>query len=235
MEQQNDHSQDQSEAHGGYRERTDRGKDKNPERTPASREQRKGLDGQKTLKDYNINGGETIEMTALLLGGTKNKSLSPTSMNVGRETKRKDSEPYIDVSGLEEKKFESAASEEETVIKKQWMKSMMKEMKDCTDDISEFEKTMTGMIFEMTEVKVSMNKMSDAFSNIVDESQRRDQRFEELWIRINEDIRTREQRTEARIAGIEKHIDAKIEEKFTDLEARMGAVEKIRSKRKDLP
>ena len=41
-------------------------------------------------------------MTALLLGGTKNKSLSPTSMNVGRETKRKDSEPYIDVSGLEE-------------------------------------------------------------------------------------------------------------------------------------
>ena len=93
---------------------------------------------------------------------------------------------------------------------------------------------LTGMIFEMTEVKVSMNKMSDAFSKIVDESQRRDQRFEELWIRINEDIRTREQRTEARIAGIEKHIDAKIEEKFTDLEARMGAVEKNQEQTKRL-
>ena len=98
-------------------------------------------------------------------------------MNVERETKRKASEPYIDVSGLEEEKFESAASEEETVKKKQWMKSMMKEIKDCTDDITEFEKTMAGIKFEMTEVKVSMNKMSDAFSKIVDESQRRDQRF----------------------------------------------------------
>ena len=80
--------------------------------------------------------------------------------------------------------------------------------------------------------------MSDAFSKIVDESQRKDQRFEELWIRINEDIRTREQRTEARIAGIEKQIDTKIEEKFTYLEVRLSAVEKkkkIRSKQKDLP
>ena len=137
----------------------------------------------------------------LLLGGTKNKSLSPTSLNVERETKRKASEPYIDVSGLEEEKFESAASEEETMIKNQWMKSMMKEIKDCTDDISEFEKTMTGMKFEMTKVKVSMNKMSDAFSKILDESQRRDQRLEELWIRINEDIfglENKEQKQESR-------------------------------------
>ena len=36
-------------------------------------------------------------------------------MSVERETKRKASEPFIDVSGLEEEKFESAASEEETV------------------------------------------------------------------------------------------------------------------------
>ena len=82
-------------------------------------------------------------MTAVLLGGTKNN---------GRETKRKASEPYVDVSGLEDEKFESAASEEETVTTKHWMKSMMKEIKDRTDDISEFEKTMTGMKFEMAEV-----------------------------------------------------------------------------------
>ena len=50
MDRQDDHSQDQSEAHGRYRERTDRGKDKNPERTPASREQRKGPDGQKNAE-----------------------------------------------------------------------------------------------------------------------------------------------------------------------------------------
>ena len=134
-------------------------------------------------------------MTGLLLGGTKNKSLIPTPMNVERKTKRKASEPYNDVSGLEDEKFESAASEEETVTTKQWMKSMMKEIKDRTDDISEFEKTMTGMKFEMKEVKVNMNKMSDAFSKIVGESQKTDQKFEELFIRIHEDIRARDQKT----------------------------------------
>ena len=98
-----------------------------------------------------------------------------------------------------------------------------------TDDISEVEKTMTGMKFEMVEVKVNMNKIADAFSKIVDESERRDQKFEELFKGINEDIRARDKRTEARIAEIEKHIDAKIEEKFTDLEARISTVEKNKS------
>ena len=171
-----------------------------------------------------MNEGETIELTALPLGGTKNKCPSPTLMSVERETKRKAFEPYIHISGLQEEKFESAASEEETLTTKQWMKSMMKE-KNRTDDISEFEKTMTGMKFEMTEVKIKMNKMPDALSKTVDESQKRDQRFEELVESINEDIRVREQKTEAKIAGIEKHIDAKIEEKFTDLEERIRAVE----------
>ena len=43
----------------------------------------------KTLKDYSVAGEETIEMTALLHGGTKNKSLSPTSMEAERDKKRK--------------------------------------------------------------------------------------------------------------------------------------------------
>ena len=70
-------------------------------------------------------------------------------MNVERETK-----------SLEEAKFESAASEEETVTTKQWMKNMMKEIKDRTDDISEFEKTMTGMKFEMAEVKINKHEQN---------------------------------------------------------------------------
>ena len=40
-------------------------------------------------------------------------------MNVERETQRKASEPYIDVSGLEDTKFESVASEEDAGTMKQ--------------------------------------------------------------------------------------------------------------------
>ena len=49
-------------------------------------------------------------MTTFLLGGTKHKSLSPP-MEDERDKKRKESEPYIDVSGLEEEKQKSSYNE----------------------------------------------------------------------------------------------------------------------------
>ena len=103
---------------------------------------------------------------------------------------------------MEEEKLESAASEDENRYNEKRMKSMMKDLKNRTDDISEFEK-MTEMKFEMEGVKVNMNKMSDALTKILDESQRRHQKIEELFIMINEDIRTRDKRTEARVEVIE--------------------------------
>ena len=87
---------------------------------------------KKNLKEYNMNGKETIEMTALLIGGTKNKGLSPASKKEERNTKRKASEPYIDVSCLEEDRSTSAASEEEMGKMMQWMRITMKEIKDRT-------------------------------------------------------------------------------------------------------
>ena len=47
----------------------------------------KVLMDKKTLKDYNMTGGETIEMTTFLLGGTKHKSLSPTPTEAERDKK----------------------------------------------------------------------------------------------------------------------------------------------------
>ena len=100
------------------------------------------------------------------------------------------------------------------------------EMKERTDDISEFERSMTGVQLEMNEVKVNMNKVADALSKMTDESQTRYQKFEEFIKRINEDMRARDLKTETRIEGLEKRTDNKIEEKFTDLEMRISAVEK---------
>ena len=40
------------------------------------------------LKEYGISEGETIEMTAKLLGGTKHKSLSPKPMDTERDKKK---------------------------------------------------------------------------------------------------------------------------------------------------
>ena len=71
------------------------------------------------LKEYGLSGGETIEMTAKLLGGMKHKSLSPKPMNTERERKkRKESEPCIDVGGFDDESPEINPDEEPTDTKK---------------------------------------------------------------------------------------------------------------------
>ena len=49
----------------------------------------KVLTADTTLKNSYISGGVTIELTALLLGGAKHKSLSPTPMDAEREQEKR--------------------------------------------------------------------------------------------------------------------------------------------------
>ena len=46
----------------------------------------------------------------------------------------------------------------------------MKELKERTDDVSEFERSMTTVQLEMKEVKVNMNKVAEALSRISDDN-----------------------------------------------------------------
>ena len=103
---------------------------------------------------------------------------------------------------------------------------MMKELKERTDDVSEFERSMTTVQLEMKEVKVNTNKVAEALSRISDDNHTRDRKFEELIKRINEGLHERDLKTDKKIKGLERHIDTKIEEQFADLEKRISAMEK---------
>ena len=75
---QDDHSYDQSAAHGGKREEADKEKTKMPkEHQHLVSRGRASMDKRK-LQEYSMNEKETIEMTALLVDGKKNKGCSPT-------------------------------------------------------------------------------------------------------------------------------------------------------------
>ena len=78
--------------------------------------------------------------------------------------KRKESEPYVDVDGLEDERSEvmSEEEEEEEAAAKKWMRSMMQELKQRRDDVSDFEQSMTAVQLEMKEVKLNMNKVAEA-------------------------------------------------------------------------
>ena len=101
----------------------------------------------------------------------------------------------MDVGGLEEERPEPATEVEEDTAKK-WMKSVMKELKERRDDVSDFERSMTTGQLEMKEVNVNMKKVAEALSKITDDNHTRDRKFEELITKSNEELHERETKTD---------------------------------------
>ena len=110
------------------------------------------------LKEYGLSGEETIDMTSKLLGGMKHKSLSPKPMDTEREKKkRKESEPCIDVGGLEDENPQ-ANPDEDTADTKKWMTDTIRELKERSDEVSDLERSVSSMQWDMGEVKGEFNQ-----------------------------------------------------------------------------
>ena len=133
----------------------------------------------RSLKDYGLSGGETIEMKAKLLGGMKHKSLSPKPMDTEREKKRKESEPCIDVGGLEDENPETNPDDEPTDTKK-WMKETMRDLKQRSDEVSDLERSMSSMQWDMGEVKENLNKVTSSLVKLSEGNEARDRKLDDL-------------------------------------------------------
>ena len=80
---------------------------------------------------------------------------------------------------------------------------MMKDFKERTDDVSDFERSMTTVQLEMKDVKDNMNKVAEAISKLSDDNHTRDWKFEELIKKINEGLYERDLKTDKKIEGLE--------------------------------
>ena len=74
----------------------------------------------------------------------------------------------------------------------------MKELKERTDDVTDFEQSMTTVQLEMKDVKVNVNKVAEALSKISDDNHTRDRKFEELITKINEGLCERDLKIDKR-------------------------------------
>ena len=175
----------------------------------------KVLKDNRMLKEYRLSGGETIKMPAMLVGGMKHESLSPKPMDTERDKKRRESEPYIDASGLEKAKSQTE-SDEETDPTKKWM----------TDDVSEVEHSLTKVKLDMENMNDNLRKVAEAITRMSEDNNTRDRKFEELIKGFSAGLQERDTKVDKKIEGMEKKIGIKIEEKFTGLETRISAVEK---------
>ena len=176
------------------------------------------------LKEFGISGGETIELTARLLGGVKNKSLSPEPMDTER-VKKNGSEPYIDVGGLENGKPQEDP-DEEIAARKKWMSEAMRDLKDRSDDMSELEQSITKVKFDLNDVKENLTKVAEALTKISDDNDARDRKFDDFIKNLNTGFNERDKRTDEKIERMESQIDAKIEEKLAGLDTRIVAIER---------
>ena len=94
-------------------------------------------------------------MTAILQGGMKHKSLQPQTNGYGITKKRKESEPRMDVGDMTDDNPEINPEEEPEDAKK-WMKETMKDLKQRSDEMSDLERSMSIMQWEVGGVRENL-------------------------------------------------------------------------------
>ena len=128
------------------------------------------------MKDCGISGGETIEMTAKLVGGMKKKSLSPRPVDTERDKKRKEWEPCIGVGDCLEEENAQTHLDIDPSDNARWMEDTLKKLKDRTDDVSELETSMSGVQWEMTEVEKKLETVSNSLLQLSEGNVARDKK-----------------------------------------------------------
>ena len=102
----------------------------------------------------------------------------------------------------------------------------MKELKERTDDMSEFERSMTKVKWDMNDVKENLTKVAEALTKISDDNDARDRKFDDFIKNLNTGLNERDKRTDEKIERMESQIDAKIKEKLAFLYTRISAIER---------
>ena len=132
-------------------------------------------------------------MTGKLWRGTKHKSISPRPMDTERDKKRKESEPNIDTSGIENERSQTE-SDEDTATSKRWMTEAMKQLKERMDDVSEVERSLTKVKIDMANMNDNLSKVADAITKMTEDNNARDHKFEKLMKGTSNGIQERDRK-----------------------------------------
>ena len=146
------------------------------------------------MKRYNISGGETIEMTAKLLGGMKKKSLCPKRMDTESHKKRKESEPCIEVGDSLEEENAQTHLDIDLSDNARWIEDAMKRLKDRTDDVSELETNMSGVQWKRTDVEKKLETVSNSLIQLTEGKAEQDKKLDALLAFFKEGMETREKK-----------------------------------------
>ena len=166
MDQQDDHSRDQSWSDNRNREDANRSKDRNPDRRPATRGQRKSPYGKHAAKRLRIIRRWNNRNDYKTSGRYETQESQSKTDEHRKRKKRKGSEPCVEVEGLEDEN-PLVNPDEEPADTKRWMTDTLRDLKQRTDEVSDLVGSVSRMQLDMGEVKGEL-KQSQRFTGTDD-------------------------------------------------------------------
>ena len=107
-----------------------------------------------------------------------------------------------------------------------WMSETMKDLRQRTDEVSDLERSMSTMPWNMGEVNNTLNTVTSSFAKITEGSETRDKKIDDLITSLSAGSAEREKKTEERIDNMERGLGAKMDERFSDFEKRNSSIER---------
>ena len=107
-----------------------------------------------------------------------------------------------------------------------WMSETMKDLRQRTDEVSDLERSMSTMQWNMGEVKDTLNKVTSSLAKITEGNETRDKKIDDLITSLSAGLAQREKKTEERIDNMERGLGAKVDERFSDFEKRISSIER---------
>ena len=102
----------------------------------------------------------------------------------------------------------------------------MRDLKQRSDDVSDLERSMSTMQWDMGEVKKTLNHVTSSLLKITEGNETRYRKLHDLIKSLSTGLAEREKKTDENIDNLERCLGARMDEKFYDFEKRISSIER---------
>ena len=103
----------------------------------------------------------------------------------------------------------------------------MKDLKQRSDEMSDLERSMSTMQWEMGSVRENLDKFSSSLAKLTEGNETRDKKLDDLIASLSKGLADNDKKTEERNRLNGKSLGARMDERFSDFERRISSIEKI--------
>ena len=107
------------------------------------------------------------------------------------------------------------------------MKETMKDLKQRSDEMSDLERSMSTMQWEMGSVRENLDKFTSSLAKLTEGNETRYKKLDDLIASLSKGLAEKDKKTEERDRQYGKSLGARMDERFSDFERRISSIEKI--------